>query len=382
MPQAPSTGSQDPENGEFLLNLRAALPQSGGALRGLPAIDWGAQHIDPALVPMPVDLATADWPDSAPLPAADMVVMTWTIAEWAALDHVFCDHQKEMTVADAKSKTWRAPWAFYRRNYSSILEDLEKAKKAHWGVPSLDDKAWGSFRMVTLGDKKVLLIKSAMHLAQDGPTLPLTQFVDQVCQEVRPHLLLSIGTAGAVRFEDARGAALVSNQALFMLEKAFKDEPFNKTTVKSPWVPKGTFVPQAQALCIPVPGYPVYPVSPQYPQETIEPLVPDSRIKLVVERPIITTDTFLFGTTTNELWTKGCIVEMDDAVVGLRAQMSDVPFGFVRNASDPVMNGMLPPEVQRAWATYIYQERGLFTSFNGALATWAMLAGFVAGKGP
>ncbi len=49
-------------------------------------------------------------------------------------------------------------------------------------------------------------------------------------------------------------------------------------------------------------------------------------------------------------------------------------YGFVRNVSDPVINGLLPDPLQDSWAGYIYQEQGLYTSYNGALATWALLA--------
>ena len=65
---------------------------------------------------------------------------------------------------------------------------------------------------------------------------------------------------------------------------------------------------------------------------------------------------------------------MDDAVIGMVCEHK-TPFGFVRNVSDPVINGDPPCPVQEAWAKYIYQQRGLYTSYNGALATWAAIAG-------
>jgi nucleoside phosphorylase len=130
----------------------------------------------------------------------------------------------------------------------------------------------------------------------------------------------------------------------------------------------------AQQMVIQVPGYEILPISPQYPAGAhISPNAPDSRLK-IVDSPIITTDSFLFGTTKNELDDIGCIVEMDDAVIGMVCQ-NKTAFGFVRNVSDPVINGDLPDSVQEARATYIYQQRGLYTSFNGALGTWAVIAG-------
>jgi hypothetical protein len=95
----------------------------------------------------------------------------------------------------------------------------------------------------------------------------------------------------------------------------------------------------------------------------------------VTGQPIITTDTFLFGTTTNHLERLGCAIEMDDAVVGMICAPRSVDFGFIRSISDPVINGYLPWDLQRTWAGYIYEECGLYTSFNSALATWAVIAG-------
>ena len=65
---------------------------------------------------------------------------------------------------------------------------------------------------------------------------------------------------------------------------------------------------------------------------------------------------------------------MEDTVICMVCEHK-TPFCLVRNVSDPVINGDLPYPVQEAWAGYIYQQRGLYTSYNGALATWAMIAG-------
>ena len=67
---------------------------------------------------------------------------------------------------------------------------------------------------------------------------------------------------------------------------------------------------------------------------------------------------------------------MDDAVIAkvIEENKSRTKYGFVRNISDPVINGALPRGLQTAWAVVTYQTKGLFTSYNGALATWAMIA--------
>lgn len=351
--------SQLIERTQLAQALHDALPTA--ARRSLPEVDWSSVQTY-----RPDSVDAGDPAPNAPLPEADAVVMTWTKAEWQALHQVF--------FGDGGSR-WEESWTPYRRDYHQIHQYMVDVKRTYQGgAPSLDAGAWGSYRRVRINGLTVLLVKSGMHLAQDGTRLPLLDFVDRICLEAKPRLLLSIGTAGAVRSTDALGTVLITNQARFHLLKEFVGAAFNGTTVQSDWVPSQRFLPQADAQFIQVPGEPIFPISPQYPREAvIMPDPPDSRVE-VVDQPIITTDSFLFGTTDNRLDELGCIVEMDDAVVGLACQRHGVAFGFARNVSDPVIDARLPAELQRAWAGYIYQQHGLQTSFNGALATWALLA--------
>lgn len=358
---------------DTLLNAQrlVALPTSPNEL---PAVDWQTLGVSDNRIPVAVD--TPMPAPQAPLPKADVVVMTWTSAEWAAMNQVLTNRREPLSPDEAKGHDWREGWQPYQRNYYRIYQYMVNVSKTYQGgAPSLYDESWGSFRCVRIGKLQVLLIKSGMHLAQDGSQLPLIQFVDQICAEAQPQLVLSIGTAGGVREEDALGSALITNQAYFYCLKHFANADFNGTTVQSAWQPGDHYLPQAQEGVLQTAGPEILPVSPQYPKGSrIEPNAPDARLKLVCEQPIITTDTFLFGTTSNGLEQYGCIVEMDDAVVGMACQKHQVPFGFVRNVSDPVINGELPDSLQDSWAGYIYREQGLYTSYNGALATWALLA--------
>ncbi len=365
---------------QHLAVLLESLPEMEST--GLPPVDWQKAGVDHNLRPDPVPFVTdpGAWRPDAALPRADVVVMTWTVAEWAALNHVFCNYQREMTPDEIKESAWRRPWPCYARDYCQIHQYMTDVKRdCQGGAPSLTRQAWGKIRMVSIGGLKVLLIKSDMHLAQDGTDLPLTKFVQRICREAMPGLLLSIGTAGGIRSDDALGSVLVTNQAFFYLIKEFKNAGYNGSTVKSTWTPAEEFINTAQNLLLQVPGYPILPISPQYPAGAeIKPDIPASKIKLLTDRPIITTDGFLFGTTTHENGLTpelGCMVEMDDAVVGMICKSNNTSFGFVRNVSDPVINGALPAKLQEAWAAYIYQEKGLYTSFNGALASWALIAG-------
>jgi len=88
---------------------------------------------------------------------------------------------------------------------------------------------------------------------------------------------------------------------------------------------------------------------------------------------LLTTSTFVVGTTAGN-YQAYTSIEMDDAIVGEACAGSDTAFGFVRNISDPVQNAALPATVQGRWGSAVYDAYGFYTSFNGALAAWAMLA--------
>jgi hypothetical protein len=88
---------------------------------------------------------------------------------------------------------------------------------------------------------------------------------------------------------------------------------------------------------------------------------------------LLTTSTFVVGTTagTYQNYTS---IEMDDAIIAEACASSNTAFGFVRNVSDPVQNAVLPPKVQGNWGSAVYDACGFYTSYNGAVAAWAMLA--------
>src|SRR5205085_2387500 len=115
----------------------------------------------------------ANWMPVKPPPVADVGVLTWTKAELAALNQVFCSYTQPMTLDDVAHGAWMKPWTFYARNYYTIQQDMVNVVKAsQGGAPSLTNQAWGSFRMVQLAGQRVLLLKSDMHLAQDGNSTP------------------------------------------------------------------------------------------------------------------------------------------------------------------------------------------------------------------
>jgi nucleoside phosphorylase len=230
-----------------------------------------------------------------------------------------------------------------------------------------------------VGTKTVLLFKSELHINQDGEALPLDNLVRAILDECQPDLLLSIGTAGGVRPTDVLGDVVVTNAAKFRCGDEFETAAFNGEQYASQhWQPPVTYVPQATAMMMEVPEYDLLPPTAHYaPATVVKPSARPPAVHLLPGVPILTTDFFEFGTTTNELWREGCCVEMDDAVIAMVCERDrpNTKYGFLRNVSDPVINGHLPKDLQVAWAVVTYQMKGLYTSFNSAVATWAMVAG-------
>jgi hypothetical protein len=98
--------------------------------------------------------------------------------------------------------------------------------------------------------------------------------------------------------------------------------------------------------------------------------------------PIVSTDFFEFGTSTNNMEEVGAAMEMGDAVLGLVCEEINNPpkWLVIRNLSDPQINGALPTKpaslnMQIHWAVWYYEKYGYWTSVNSALTTWAVIAG-------
>src|SRR6185312_9224865 len=106
-------------------------------------------------IPWPKGLApqTGSTPSggtAAPLPKADVLVVTWTVDEGHALSRVL-----------TPGKDSRNDYAPYTHNFAKISSKMRK------GCPALNAKRLGAYWTTTIGGKKVLIFKSDSHLSQD-----------------------------------------------------------------------------------------------------------------------------------------------------------------------------------------------------------------------
>ena len=343
------------------------------------------------LAPQPVP-PPANWDPDSPLPAADVVVITWTVDELAGLARVFTPGHSA------------AKWARYAHNYASKFAPLIRPS-----APSATSKRLGSFQLVTVAGLRVLCMKSELHLNQDSiktgtgtATLPVKDLFLQIIAEAAPQYLFTVGTAGSVFDDFQLGDVVVTRAAKFRLTQEFRNEPFNGVSYRSDWpiptdrldtaqqlmagfaddVIEPPFAPPTTAF--PFPGPPIVSSPANTPDIKLEQGARD----MPEFHPILTTDYFEYGTTVNRLDTEGAAVEMGDAALGLAAsELANPPkWAVVRNMSDPVINGALPAKQyklneQTTWAVGYYTAYGEWTSTIGALATWGIIAAIAEANG-
>lgn len=362
----------------------------------LPIVDW--RRIG-ASAPTAIDFAYGG-PD-APLPKADAVVITWTSAEWSALDHVFINSGRTRLPT---AHDWAGGWVHYKRNAPPVPPAPPPAPgmKA-MGAPPL----WGRYALVEIADKKgrairVLLFKSDAHLAH-APGLPaLETMMSQIIAEAAPSWVYSIGTAGGTREDQRLGDVVITNAAKIELKNAINKAGFKlngDTFTCADWYPSMTRMKEVEhQLFLRMSTMVTYPALDLLVAKLHEQVPGSDAIALddLVSAPILPADLHtptnhaLKGTpllTTDYYFiaegsdaARYAFLEMDDAVIAKVAGEHKVKYAFARNISDPVVPSKarsgkpLDDKVRSRWSGLIYETYGLYSSFNGAVATWATLA--------
>ena len=327
----------------------------------LPPVNWSAiGQQAPTLLNTP----------AGELPAADAVVIAWTDAEWAAMEHVFCGSATSMTYASRNRGSW-AGWQKYTN-----------------GLPTVNGfMSWGEFRLVQVGNSPVLLFKSETHLDFPGQQY-LTLLIDRIISNARPKLILSTGTAGGARPADHIGTVNVVRAAtLYETNQPKSNWPLYTNAWHADWsllshpgfnnllFPVPTTANDLQSICTQFNSFwgVSYSLSELNPGN-VNMADPKPAINnlTTVGTPLLTTATFVVGTSSSNLGNFAC-VEMDDAIIAQTCVANNIAYGSVRNISDPVQNVALPQQIQAHWGQAIYDAYGFYTSYNGALAAWAVL---------
>jgi hypothetical protein len=314
-------------------------------------------------------------PSTSPsgLPQALAVVITWADAEWAAMQQVFCGSGNAMPYSDRTRGTWPG-WQKYASN-------LPTGAPSGWNY-------WGYYRLVTLGSTPVLLFKSNTHLDYPGASY-LETLIQLLVDQVKPKVLMSIGTAGGALPADHIGTVRAVSAATL---HESGQPPASWPVYANGWTGSNAILGNAQfkQLLFTVPTRSsdlenfrqefnqLYKTS--YSLAQLDPVglnlgdaTPQIDNQTGSGASLLTTPTFVVGTTGGN-YQSYTAIEMDDAIIGKALSASKTAFAFVRNISDPVQNAGLPAAAQGRWGSAVYDACGFYTSFNGALTAWALLA--------
>lgn len=306
-------------------------------------------------IPWAEGLAPTPLPTPAVLPEADVLVVTWTAAEAQALADVLSPGHPS------------SGWAPYAENWSQYEPQLT------WRSPAKEAKCLGRWALIRIGEKKVVLYKSELHMATDTESLPLRELWQQLIATVKPGLVITTGTAGGIGQHTVLGDVCVTNGAKFNCRDTFKDAPFAQSTFQgSAWTP-GEHLRTVRPLLAVNAGR-LAPIADRTPKVTV-----------VLNAPgVETVDYFGFADATDSY---GIIAndpharteEMDDATLplaleGLAADTPDPLWLSIRNASDPQVPHMASLAAEKKWAGGIYEKYGYWTTVGSAIACWAVIA--------
>jgi len=312
-------------------------------------------------IPWPSDLVPTPQPPhnapagNAPLPEGsyDYLVVTWTVEEARALADV-------LTPGHASTE-----WFAYTHKF-----DAEYARKIRNGAPAWKSKRLGSFFPTKIGASRVLCFKSELHMSQDGPDLPVQDLWAQLINEVKPKLMITTGTAGAIGPRLKLGDVVAARSVKFDCKKSFSNRPFAHELFQANVDLPGAYFDYASKWLTPA-------NEAQLPPARSAPVIYYENQALKQLDVVVTTDFFAFDDSSNfyGLEGQGSAVEMGDAVLGLVAKELNQPWMAIRNASDPQIEGTGSMRDKAGQAGRIYEKFGYWTTVPSAIACWAAIIG-------
>jgi nucleoside phosphorylase len=331
------------------------------------------------LKPTPAPLAKppAETDDLSKFAGYDAVVITYTSAEAATLAALFTPGHPVST------------WYEYRHNIPAY-EKIVTGGDAPFNSTEKDMARYyhslGLYFPCTIGNKKVLLLKSGLHPDYDTkhddanpPTvIPMNKMVTELVQTVKPKMFITTGTGGGIGADVKLGDVVIAGKTQFDCTQQFAKESWAKASYKTSALPAGALALMTPALL----GVNAAKVAAATPI----PGRPQPKIWSGASATIVTTDLFAFDTSSNtpfQIQGLGQTCDMGDAMVGqAMQQFPHVNWYAIRNASDPQIPA--PQITSKASPQYkaadkeagdIYKDYGPFTTAASVIATWAIIAG-------
>jgi hypothetical protein len=292
------------------------------------------------------------------LPKADVLVVTWTVDEGHALSRVL-----------TPGKDSRNDYIPYKHNFAKISQKMRN------GCPAKEAGRLGAYWTMTLGKKRVVVVKSESHMSQDtvkkqppaGQTLPNEDVWLQMIAEVNPSLVITTGTGGGIGAACEVGDVAVSPIVCFDGTHWLTKPPYAHASFKD-GSPARKYLATAKQL--------FKANAAQLPKTNKRP--PKITVGTNLPHCVLTTDFFGFDTSNNyyQLKGKGAVCEMGDAILGLvasRLGKRAPAWVAVRNVSDPQIKAEGTINQQGHEAETIYKGFGRWSSVCSAIVCWALI---------
>jgi hypothetical protein len=145
---------------------------------------------------------------------ADVLVVLYTDQETQAL--------LDVLTGDASwSTSVQNAWCPYAHNYGQIKRLIANPKANN----TLSSGAFGRLRSLKIAGREVVLYKSDLHPKQDGTGLPFVKVIGQLIAELKPSVVITTGTAGAIGSRLRCGDVTVCADSRLHLQKTYPRYP-------------------------------------------------------------------------------------------------------------------------------------------------------------
>ena len=301
----------------------------------------------------------------APLPQADALVVTWTSGEARTMGQLFAGTQLE-------------DWNEYKHNVSSFIP-IVTGSQAPFNEDSTENARYyhvlGLYTLVELAGKKIVVVKSGLHPAYDGPHVPMMTLWQQMISEVRPKLVITTGTGGGIGSDVLLGDVVIAKNVRFDATGQFKTQPWAQASYPCTAAVNETKMRALITTALLTPNG----------ERLMTPRVPSMIYPSAANANVVTTDVFAFDDSSDYygLQSKGKCCDMGDAVLGLAMSswtppkgVTIPPFVAIRNASDPQIEnsaGKSGLSAANKKAEQIYNDYQCITTAGSVIATWATL---------
>jgi kumamolisin len=317
------------------------------------SIPWPAQWA-PKAAPLTKKPAA-----DGPLPKADVLLVTWTSGE-------------ARTLATLMTGGNFDDWYEYKHNVAQF-EPKVTGPDAPFNDSSKDYARYyhslGLYFPCRIGNVSVVALKSGLHMAYDGPDVPLVDLWRQMITEVQPKVVITTGTGGGIGKDVLLGDVVIAAATRFDLTGALKSKPFAQSSYATTALDADKIRSLAtDALLEPNGAHLATPRTPRI-------IGPDK-----AGANVVSTDTFAFDDSTDYFGLQGLgkCCDMGDATLGLALDgwsgAKVLSWYSIRNASDPqIANPNSDLRAAKAEAEQIYSKYQMVTTAGSVVASWAVI---------